>query len=64
MDMQFNNQYKKESFDSKKPSSNPSRNLSNITEYATPSIDRDNENEYSTTYNTEHFYQHLASLLR
>ena len=35
MDMQFNTQYKKESSDSKKPSSTPFRNLSNITEYTT-----------------------------
>ena len=62
MDMQFNNQYKKESSDSKKSSSTPSRHLSNITEYTTPSNESDNENEYSTTYNTEFFYQHIASL--
>ena len=62
MDMQFNNQYKKESSDSKKPSSTPSRNLSNITEYTTPSNESYNENEYSTTYNTAYFHQHIASL--
>ena len=65
MDMQFNNQHKKESSDSKKPSSSPSRNLSNITEYTIPSNEsytEENENEYSTTFNTEYFYQHIASL--
>ena len=62
MDMQFNTQYKKESFDSKKPSSTPSRNLSNITEITIPSDDSYNENEYSPTYDTEYFYQHIASL--
>ena len=62
MDMQFNTQYKKESFDSKKPSSTPSRNLSNITEITIPSNDSYNENEYSPTYDTEYFYQHIASL--
>ena len=35
MDMQFNNQYKKESSDPKKSSSTPSRHLFNITEYTT-----------------------------
>ena len=62
MDMQFNNQYKKESSDSKKSSSTPMRHRSNITEYTTPSNESDNENEYSTTYTTEFFYQHIASL--
>ena len=62
MDMQFNTQYKKESSDYKKLSSTPSRNLSNITEYATPSNESDNENECSTTCNTEFFYQHITSL--
>ena len=37
MDMQFNTQNKKEYFDSKKPTSTPSRNLSNITEFTLPS---------------------------
>jgi hypothetical protein len=62
MDMQFNKQYKKESTDFKKPSSTPSRNLSNITQHTTPSNESDNENEYSTTYTTEFFYEHIASL--
>lgn len=62
MDMQFNNQYKKESSDFKKPSSTPSRNLSNITQHTTPSNESDNENEYSATYTTEFFYEHIASL--
>ena len=65
MDMQFNTQNKKESFDSKKTTSNPSRNLSNISADAIPSNDsynEENENEYSTTFNTEYFYQHIASL--
>ena len=62
MDMQFNTQYKKESSDYKKLSSTPPRNLSNITEYATPSNESDNENECSTTWNTESFYQHITSL--
>ena len=62
MGMQHNNQYKKESSDSKKSSSTSSRHLSNITEYTTPSNESDNENECSTTYDTEFFYQHIASL--
>ena len=62
MDMQFNTQYKKESSDYKKLSSTPPRNLSNITEYATPSNESDNELVCSTTWNTESFYQHITSL--
>ena len=53
MDMQFNTQYKKESFDSKKPSSTPSRNSSHIPEITIPSNESYNENEYSPTYDTE-----------
>ena len=62
MDMQFNTQNKKESFESKKPTSTPTRNLSNITEVTLPSNESYNDNEYSPTYDTEYFYQHIASL--
>jgi hypothetical protein len=62
MDMQFNNQYKKDTSDSKKQSTTPFKNLSNITEYTTPN-DNDSNNEDFTTNNTDLFYQHIASII-